>query len=296
MLQITPLAEPLGAEVRGWQPASDLTGDELDALRQALDSRLVLVLRGHPKPTDEQIVRLARRLGDVFAGGDNYGVPMTHPDVLRVSNELGGDGYEMGVAGSGALPWHTDYSFLPTPAQETLLEALVLPPSGGPATYFCDMYSAWETLPGDVRDRLGGLVATHIALASASYMAADGTSDATAATRAAQRNPKVRLPGNGGPARHPLAVSHPRTGRVALYASEFVAGIEGMDADAAHQLVVDLLAHATRPERVYRHQWQAGDLVIIDTIGTVHRRDLSRHDEARTMRQLSTVVAAGLGA
>jgi alpha-ketoglutarate-dependent taurine dioxygenase len=60
----------------------------------------------------------------------------------------------------------------------------------------------------------------------------------------------------------------------------------------AHRLTVELLAHATKPERVYRHNWQAGDLLVFDTIGTVHRRDLSHHGETRTMRQLSTVVAA----
>jgi taurine dioxygenase/pentalenolactone F synthase len=296
MLRVTPIEGTLGAEVSGWEPARDLGGDELTALLGALESRLVLVFRGHPHPTDQQIVGLASRFGQVFAGGDSYGVAMAHPQVLQVSNELGADGYEVGVAGSGQLPWHTDYSFLPRPAQETVLEALLLPPSGGPATYFCDMYSAWATLPEDTRHRLGGLVATHLAMASASYLQpAGGGADPDADARAAQRNPRVRLPGDGGPAIHPLVVRHPRTGRTALYVSEFVDEIDGMDHDEAHRLVVELVAHATRPERVYRHEWQPGDLIIFDTIGTVHRRDLSRHDESRTMRQLSTVVPAGLG-
>jgi taurine dioxygenase/pentalenolactone F synthase len=297
MLRVTPLGGTLGAEVRGWDPARSLADDELTALSDTLDSRLVLVFRGHPQPSDQQMVRLGSSFGQVFAGGDSYGVTMAHPQVLQVSNELGTDGYEVGVAGSGVLPWHTDYSFLPTPAQETLLEALLLPPSGGPATYFCDMYSAWADLPDDTRHRLDGLVATHLAMASASYLQpAGGGGDPDAGARSAQRNPRVRLPGDGGPAVHPLVVRHPRTGRTALYVSEFVAGISGMEDGDAHRLVVELLAHATRPERVYRHEWQPGDLIIFDTIGTVHRRDLSRHDESRTMRQLSTLVAAGLGA
>ena len=36
----------------------------------------------------------------------------------------------------------------------------------------------------------------------------------------------------------------PATGRRALYVSEFIAGIDGMDDDDAHRLAVDLLAHA----------------------------------------------------
>jgi alpha-ketoglutarate-dependent taurine dioxygenase len=162
------------------------------------------------------------------------------------------------------------------------------------------MYSAWERLADDVRHALRGRVATHNAMASVSYMGASAEPgnevDDDAAARAAQRSPHLRLPGNGGPAVHPLVVRHPRTGRVALYVSEFVADIEGMDHEAAQRLVVQLLAGATRPDRTYRHDWQPGDLVIFDTIGTVHRRDVSRHDEARTMRQLSTVLPTGLAA
>jgi taurine dioxygenase/pentalenolactone F synthase len=123
-----------------------------------------------------------------------------------------------------------------------------------------------------------------------------GTGDDSArdaAVRAERRNPQASLPGGGGPATHPLVVRHPRTGRRALYVSEFIAGIDGMDDDDAHQLAVDLIAHATTPERIYRHRWQPGDLLVFDTIGTIHRRDLSHHGETRTMRQLST-VAVGL--
>jgi alpha-ketoglutarate-dependent taurine dioxygenase len=111
--------------------------------------------------------------------------------------------------------------------------------------------------------------------------------------RAERRNPRASLPGGGGPAIHPLVLRHPRSGRAALYVSEFIAGIDGMDDGDAHQLTVELLAHATAPERVYRHDWRPGDLLVFDTIGTVHRRDLSHHGEVRTMRQLST-MAGGL--
>ena len=46
--------------------------------------------------------------------GKYEGISFEHHEVMAVSNELNEKGYERGVAGSGALPWHTDYSFLTT--------------------------------------------------------------------------------------------------------------------------------------------------------------------------------------
>lgn len=49
-------------------------------------------------------------------------------------------------------------------------------------------------------------------------------------------------------------------------------------------LLMDLLEHATQRERVYRHEWQVGDLVMWDNTATVHRGrhyDLSQRREMR---------------
>ena len=70
---------------------------------------------------------------------------------------------------------------------------------------------------------------------------------------------------------------------------------EGMTPDESRTLVRRLLAFATTPERVYAHAWQEGDVVIFDTVGTVHRRDMLRTDQLRSMRQLSTRLARSPG-
>ena len=41
--------------------------------------------------------------------------------------------------------------------------------------------------------------------------------------------------------------------------------------DEGRALLADLLARATTPERVYRHQWSVGDMVIWDNRGVLHR-------------------------
>ena len=44
-----------------------------------------------------------------------------------------------------------------------------------------------------------------------------------------------------------------------------------MDHDEGRVLLDGLLARATRPEVVYRHEWQVGDVVIWDNRGVLHR-------------------------
>jgi alpha-ketoglutarate-dependent taurine dioxygenase len=291
-VDVTALDAPLAATVRGWDPSRGLSDDEVALLRDALARHHVLVLRGHPQPTAAELARFANHFGPVAPAGDLYeGISFEHHEVLAVSNELNEKGYERGVAGSGALPWHTDYSFFDNAAKETFLEALLLPPGGGPNTMFCDLYAAYDALPDDWRTLVHGLTAHHTLLAASGYSRPTGDDDELAA-RERQRNPELTYPDDGTGAWHPAVVTHPETGRTSLYVSEFVSHFEGHSIDESRAIVRDLLAFATVPERVYSHAWQVGDLIVFDTVGTVHRRDNLRTDQRRTMRQLSTLLAA----
>ena len=97
------------------------------------------------------------------------------------------------------------------------------------------------------------------------------------------------------PALHPLARRHPDSGRTALYVNSLVAGFEGVEHAAGRELLDELVAHATRPERLYGHAWREGDLIIFDDVGTMHRREPSDPDQLRVMRQLSTMLTDAEG-
>ena len=65
-------------------------------------------------------------------------------------------------------------------------------------------------------------------------------------------------------------------GGTARAASSLVLGattdhVVGMDPDEGRALLDDLLDRATTPDRVYRHEWQVGDVVIWDNRGVLHR-------------------------
>ena len=65
---------------------------------------------------------------------------------------------------------------------------------------------------------------------------------------------------------------HPVTGRASLYISPiYNDAIEGLEDDEAVAFVGELTEFAARPEFVYRHRWEADDIVMWDNRCTMHR-------------------------
>ena len=291
MIHTQPIDAPLGALAAGWDPGVSLNDDDLATLRQALADRLVVVLRGQRDCNADELSALARQLGEPFPADKLYSIPTEVPEVLAVSNELNDDGYETGTAGSGPLPWHTDYAFLDTIARESLLNAQRVPPDGGADTSFCDMYTAYETLPGHLAEKLSGRMGRYTITSENNTRLRQNHHDedpAEAATRRLKANPNIVYPGSGKVVEHSVEMPHPDTGRVALYVSSFSCGFVGIDDPGeAFALTQAAMDHAIVPEHTYTHRWQQGDVVIFDTVGTVHRREMPHSPGPRTLRQLS---------
>ena len=106
------------------------------------------------------------------------------------------------------------------------------------------------------------------------------------------------------PQRQPVARVHPVTGKRALYLCEygqmdwlegpFVGMQPGPHGDGA-ALLVELMAHLTRPEFVYVHEWTPGDLVVWDNRCLVHAATwFDAEHEARVMWR--TTVSGNPGA
>ncbi|MCX7865224.1 MAG: TauD/TfdA family dioxygenase, partial [Novosphingobium sp.] len=69
---------------------------------------------------------------------------------------------------------------------------------------------------------------------------------------------------------HPL-VWHHKSGRKSLVLSTSASHVVGMHFAESHDLLQQLMAHATQEKYIYRHKWQLGDLAIWDNTGTMHR-------------------------
>ncbi|HEY0425130.1 MAG TPA: TauD/TfdA family dioxygenase [Rhodopila sp.] len=254
------LGHPFGAEIID----VDLRGisdSGFAAIHQAWIDHQVLLFRNQTLD-DHDLIAFSRRFGDldhapVQENGQRIANGM--PEIYVVSNVIE-NGVAIGSLGAGEAVWHTDMSYLPSPPKASMLYALEVPPVGGD-TSFCDMYAAFETLPGSLRDRALGMRVKH-----------DGTYNSGGYVR--QGVTPTDDPRNAPGTLHPLVCTHPESGRRMLYLGRRrMAWIEGLDLPESEALLDEIWAHATSPEISFTHRWRVGDLVLWDNRCTMHRRD-----------------------
>jgi taurine dioxygenase len=271
--EILPTGAALGAEIRG----VDLRGIDDAAFRSVYQAWLdhsVLLFRGQALE-DADLIRFSRRFGALdIAPVQETGRRFVEgfPEIYVVSNVVGPDGEPIGSLGAGEAVWHTDMSYLPQPPKMSLLYALEIPPAGG-ETGFSNMYAAYEELPEALKRRVGGLQIKH-----------DGTYNSGGYLR--QGVDATDDPRTSPGAVHPLATTHPETGRRNLYLGRRRnAYLLGLELDESEKLLDELWGYATRPELSWYNTWRVGDVVMWDNRCTMHRRNPFAPNSRRVMHR-----------
>jgi taurine dioxygenase len=273
-VQVTPFAGAgCGADVSGVDISRPLSGEDRDAIRAAWLQHLVLRFRDQPM-SDAEHMEFTRQFGvlefnpakliatqygvETQTSGRNAEIP---PEISVISNILE-DGKPIGGLGDGEAFWHTDSSFVDVPPAASLLRSLeVPPPSAGGATCFLNMYSAYETLPREVKSRIDELTAIHAATHNSGGKAHKGFETVSDVSK---------VPG----ARQPLVRTHPETGRKALFLGRRInAYIVGLPVDESEALLDFLWEHTCQDRFTWKQEWRAGDLVWWDNRCAMHRRD-----------------------
>jgi len=259
-MTIIPSGVALGAEIQGVD-LRHIGEGEFTAIHRGWLDHLVLLFRGQ-RLTDEDLINFSQRLGELdWAPIQETGRRFVegHPEIYVVSNVIE-NGTPIGSLGSGEAVWHTDMSYLETPPKASMLYAIEVPPQGG-ETYFCNMYAAYDSLPGQLQQRIGRLSLKH-----------DGTYNSGGYLREGMA--AVDDPVTSAGVYHPLVARHPETGRRALYLGRrrnaYIGGLKLAESEA---LLDELWHYATRDELAWHNQWREGDLVLWDNRCTMHRRD-----------------------
>ena len=254
--KIIPTGFAAGAEIRGVN-LTDAIGDNLfGALDRALGEYGVIFFRNQDLTPDQQMT-LTLRFGDLDPNvfGETHGLD-GHPGIVVISN-VEKDGREIGVKGAGNN-WHSDMCYDVKPPRGTILYAHEVPEKNGLPlgdTCFAATNRAYDALPDKMKASLDGRRAIF---------------DFAGRKRL---NPITqeqidRFP----PVTHPIVRTHTVTGEKCLYIMrDDTTGIEGMEPEEADLMIAALADHITRPEFIYRHQWQAGDLLIWDNCTVQHR-------------------------
>jgi taurine dioxygenase len=164
--------------------------------------------------------------------------------------------------------WHTDQSYRRPPPDISLFYAVVPVPHGQGQTLFANGAAAYAALSPELKAQVDGLEGLHVRLftgRSRDAVLACEPARPLAPHEKSQRQPVVRI--------------HPVTGKPALYLCEssqmdwvdgpFVGMEPGPHGDGA-RLLDALMTHLTRPEFVYAHEWDAGDILVWDNRCLVH--------------------------
>ncbi len=203
------------------------------------------------------------------------------PEVGLISNLKDGQSRPIGGLGDGEIQWHSDQSYMMEPATGAMLYALELPPEGG-TTSWVDLSAAYAGLPDPLKREVEGRRAV---FSYVKRLAGYQGVDRTISEEAKRKTPPVL---------HPLVHTHPVTGRTALYLdATTTVGIEGMDDVSGSALLDEIYAYATRPEFVYRHRWQVGDIVMWDNGLTMHRREPFDPAAHRLMKRTTIFLSRG---
>ena len=218
-MEIVPLSQTIGAEVRGVDLGRPLDAATRQALEAAWQKHIVLLFRDQDLDQDAQIA-FANQFGEVGSRarpvdrrpeGADY-----NASIMLVSNAKENGKY-IGSLPDGEMWFHHD---------------------------MCYDYATRETV--DISDDISKY--KHFV--------------------------------------QPLSVTHPVTGRRALYVNPLMtARVENLPEPESRDLLAELFAFADNSEIVYEHVWRKGDLMMWDNWCSTHARTDFPASELRMLRR-----------
>ena len=269
-LTIRRVAGALGAEISGVDLSEPQNDKTIAAIRQALVEYQVVFFRDQDLTPAQQA-----------AFGTRFGPLNIHPYVSGMAGQpevmeiikVPSDRTNFGGG------WHSDMSFLQTPAIGSILYALELPAFGGD-TLFSSQAAAFEALSPGLQATLEGLNAVHSA--AREYSAQGPSAQKRSSMTVAEADGYV------GEYIHPMVLVHPETGRKALYVNPaFTMKIEGWKTKESKALLDYLFEHCRFEGFTCRFTWQKGSVAFWDNRSVWHFALNDYPGQRRHMRRVT---------
>lgn len=275
------LLEPLGAEVRGVDTTKALHPELAGALEAQMAHAGFLLFRSQGDQQSEKGIRGKYLTGEqqvalteAFGPGALHSTHGVHPespnrDVFRLSNDQNHGFNQVGPE------WHNDGSFCREVFGHVVYH-IIKAPAGPGDTRFAHLGVAYDLLP---------------------------PADQARYSQCASVN------SNGGVV-HPLVHDHPISGRRSLYLHTGMTGaiiercegpadptslqgIKAWEEPDMDRLFQQFTALLDRADVSYSHQWQEGDVIIIDNLAVAHKAAPGAHLASSGLRILHRTTAKG---
>lgn len=275
--------EPVGVEVKGVDTTRRIHPQLAGALELLMADHGLVLFRSQGRPQEEMGVEGTYLTGDeqcelslAFGNGALHSTHGNHEqcpnrDIFRLSNNPQQGFNEVGPE------WHNDGSF-ERDVFAYVVYHIVKAPEGPGQTAFAHLGKAFDALPPARKELL---------------------------ERCASVN------SNSGVV-HPLVHSHRISGRSSLYLhtgmtgsiierveeaepGKQLSGIKAWNHREMNQLFLELTDLLDRPDISYAHDWQEGDVIIIDNLAVAHKAMPGAHRVSSGLRILHRTTCVGMG-
>ena len=263
-LDVRLLSPTIGAEIRGLDCASDLSDEEIAAIRAVWLERLVVFFPDQHLDDETQIA-FAGRFGELTE---------SHPVEPQVLERREVHSIESGKDRTDF--WHTDITFMQRPAMASMLRSIAVPDAGGD-TMWSDTRGAYDALAEPLQRLCDGLSAYHYEQYYA-QMVAEGHGNVWEGKKLTRLLPAL----------HPVVRVHPETGRRNLFVNpKFTLRVVDFPEAQSDRLLRLLYDHMTDPRFVVRYHWSPGTLAFWDNRATMHYGIFDYEGERRVMHRVT---------
>lgn len=272
-METIPLQQRFGMAVLHVQLADITDGSGYREIRDLLDRYSLLLFRGQ-QLSDQQHLAFGQLFGPIEdrTRGENGPAPSVSPVSNADEDGRAVDENSLHVLQLKANQlWHTDSTFLPTPALANILVARKVPSSGG-ETEFVSTRVAWQDMPTALREHARDKVFCHRYAHSRQQISTE-----------LAKQPLFTM---WGDQRWRALWPNPVTGEEALYIASHVFAVEGMSAGEGKDLIDKLIEFTTQKQYIYTHTWQVDDVLIWDERATMHRGRPWPYGEVRALSSI----------